>query len=391
MINQSSNEKQNPFFDIAISLLLGACIGFLTTAFIKVLQSINEAQVALNLSEPFHLLIIPPALALIYYIKRNTLFFPVKIEQLVNEKSSDYWSWAMLPIHFIGTVVGHAAGLSLGREGAAVLFSAGFVRVFRLSWRHWGAVAASIGFASILGQYWIAPIFLWELFGPTRLTQKTYALLGSMVAVLIGQYFQVPHLFLEFQAEDTLGFFTKFIFLFGFAFLMGYIMRFYKKTHRTLGDYFFKSHFALRLLTAVLLMAVLYYPEARKYQSLGLLQFSDLMHFEGSLVSAFVKLLLTLVSTSLGYLGGEFIPLVYAGTHLGAVFFSYFGHSLQLGGAFGAFVLFAAGTRLKWTSYFLLLSLLGFSWWFWAYFVMAVAVAFSGPESLYKKASEDDL
>jgi H+/Cl- antiporter ClcA len=90
------------------------------------------------------------------------------------------------------------------------------------------------------------------------------------------------------------------------------------------------------------------------------------------------------VSTSLGFFGGEFIPLVFAGVHYGSALFATYGFGAQMGAVFGAFVFFAGGTRFKWTSIVLLLGLIGIEWWFWSYFVMATAVLFSGDKSLYK-------
>jgi len=52
-------------------------------------------------------------------------------------------------------------------------------------------------------------------------------------------------------------------------------------------------------------------------------------------------------------------------------------------------LLFAAATRFRGTGYILILGLMGLSWWFWAYFLVSVALAFAGPKSLYKETSQD--
>ena len=126
-------------------------------------------------------------------------------------------------------------------------------------------------------------------------------------------------------------------------------------------------------------------PEFRKYQSLGLSQISGENFVSGSILDALSKLFLTLISTTLGFLGGEFIPLIYSGIHFGYGFFSYFGYDAMVGASLGTYLLFAAATRFKWTSYVLALSLLGFSWWFWAFFAVSIAVGFSGTRSIYRK------
>jgi H+/Cl- antiporter ClcA len=166
--------------------------------------------------------------------------------------------------------------------------------------------------------------------------------------------------------------------------MAGYLMRFYKVLYYHFADYFKSSSWGLKLFVVFLLAGFLYFPEFRKYQSLGLAQFTDLISLQASFVSAASKLFLTLLSTTVGFLGGEFIPLVFAGVHLGGSLFSLFSLNPYLGGVLGAYLLFAAGTRLKWSSYVLILGLLGFGWLFWAWYVVMISVSFSGDLSLYK-------
>ncbi len=385
---QTSN---NPFWQLLISLVFGVLIGLLTFAFTTGLASLNKAQENLNLLEPFHLLLAPLVFLFIYLVRRRTLFFPYKISEMSQETSSGHWSKMMTPTHFFGTLLSHSSGMSLGREGAVVLFSSGLVRLFKLTWAFWGPVAASIGFACILGQAWLAPVFMLELFGFTSLLQKTLSLIGAMVAVLVTRSFGTHALFAAIEFHDTSGFFMKLFVLFLFGVGVGFLMRYYKKLHRVLSLFFAKSNLFVRLLVVVLLMTFLYLPQFRIYQSLGLEQFQDLNSLTGSYETGFVKLILTLITTSLGFLGGEFIPLVFSGCFIGAAFFQTFGLSPVLGAGFGAYILFATGTRLKWTSFFLMLTLLGWGWWLWVLYVLSIATSFAGEESLYRKLQIETL
>jgi hypothetical protein len=69
----------------------------------------------------------------------------------------------------------------------------------------------------------------------------------------------------------------------------------------------------------------------------------------------------------------------------GGALFHALGADSVLGAAFGAFILFAAGTRLKWTSFFLMAFLLGWSWMLWIFFVLTISLNFAGEHSLYQK------
>ena len=377
--------NSNPYLQIAISLIAGLLIGGLTFLFLECLDSINRAQEKLNLDVPFHLALAPVVLLLLILIKRNTLFFPTKVNELAEEVSSHYWSWLMAPVNFIGALIGHASGMSLGREGAVVLFSAGFVRVLKLSWSFWGPVFSSIGFSAVLGNFWVAPVFMSELFVATSLMQKLLGMIGSITAVLLGRQLGMPHIFLPVEIQDGMGFFAKFGVLLLLSIGAGFIMRYYKQFHKAALDYFQTAHIVTLLVLASGLAALLYLPEFRAYQSLSIQAVHDLSSLKVSLVACFAKLAFTLMATALGFLGGEFIPLVYAGVNWGGALFQSLGYSSQLGAVFGAFLLFAAGTRLKWTSFVLMAFLMGWSWVLWIFFVLTIALNFSGPHSLYQK------
>ncbi|MGZ3690833.1 MAG: chloride channel protein [Pseudobdellovibrio sp.] len=387
MSNKYSNN--NPYIQLLITLIFGGVIGLLTYAFVSLLNLIDAQQALMD--QPYYLILAPLVMALIIFVKRNTLFFPTKVNEISSEVSSHYWSSIMAPAHFIGPLLSHLSGMSLGREGAVVLFSSGLVRSLKLSWHFWGPVFASIGFSSVIGNYWVAPVFMFELFESTGPIQKLMSFIGAVVAVLVTHQLEMPHLFSHYEFQDDMSFFSKFFFFFIFAFAAGLIMRYYKKLHGRLAAYFLKAQYVLPVMASVILAAALYLPEFRQYQSLGISQFSQLDTTLYSMNAALTKLAFTLISTCIGFMGGEFIPLVYSGTHFGGSFFQYFGHSSQLGGAFGAFMLFAAGTRLKWTTLFLMVPLLGFSWIFWIYYSISFAILFSGAESLYQKLRQPFL
>lgn len=377
--------NHNPYIQIFLALFLGAIVGSLTFLFVMALESINRAQADLNQNVPFHLLLAPLVLGIIILVKRNTLYFPQKVKDLNLEVTSHYWSSVMAPFHFIGPLLGHAAGMSLGREGAVVLFSAGLARVLKLSFSFWGPVLSAIGFSSIIGNYWVAPVFMFELFPRTTPMQKLCAFLGAATAVITGRQLGMPHLFLPLELKDDLGFFAKLGLFITLGVIAGYVMRYYKKAHTFLDERIRASGVPLQLFVSVLIAGFLYLPEFRMYQSLGLSYFNEISVLEPSLVKSFIKLAFTVVCTSLPFLGGEFIPMVFAGVHLGGGVFQAFGASSVIGSAAGAFILFAAATRLKWTAFFLMTSLMGFGWMLWIFFVLTIALNFAGEHSLYKK------
>ncbi len=285
--------------------------------------------------------------------------------------------------HFLGTSLSHLVGASVGREGTAVMMSAGLVRLFKLSWVFWGPIAVTIGFSAVVGQAWVSIIFMIEVFS-THWKQKLYGFIGSFVAFLLLRTLQAPHLFESFSIESDFSFFQKLLFIFLLGASAGYLMRIYKWAYFYLSDYFKKSSMLLKLFVAVLLALFLAQPSLRKFQSLGLLQIENIQNMTAHISDVVIKLFVTLLSVSLGFWGGEFIPLVYAGLHFGHVVSQFFQFDLLLGSILCAYLFFAGATRLKWTTIVLTISLVGWGWWFWVFLLVSSCVHFSGPHSIYK-------
>ncbi|AGH94856.1 chloride channel protein [Pseudobdellovibrio exovorus] len=376
---------ENPFYALFLTLLLGVLVGLVTAGFLAALNWIAGFHAQQNVAFPWHLFLIPLVLGLSEWVRRHTLYFPIKVSELRSPARPEQWSKKMSGLHFLGTLLSHVSGASVGREGASVLYSAGFVRALGLQWFFWGPIVSSMGFAAVLGQYWVAPIFMFEFFQRTSVLQKVLGLIGSTVAVLLIQSLGLPHLFSGIPVDSFVGgFWDKLLLLMILGISSGYLMRAYKAIHYRLIYFFEERQFFWRLLFSLLLVGILFIPEFRKFQSLGLDQLNNLEHLQAMWLDAPVKLSLTVLSVSLGLWGGEFIPLVYAGVHWGQSLFVSWGQSATLGALVGAYLLFAAATRMRWTSYALLLLTVGFSWWFWGWILITFTLWFAGSRSLYR-------
>ncbi len=289
----------------------------------------------------------------------------------------------MTPLHFLGSVISHMAGASVGREGVVLLMASGLVRAFQLNWSFWGPVAMGCGFSAILGNPWIGLIFVWELLS-TNVRQKIYVLMSSYFAYLLMQMLQVQHLISPIDIQQDVGVLTKFGFIFALALTSGFLMRLYKWVYLRASTFFQGTTITTRILISFILVGIFLVPEFRKYQSLGLLQLENLNDLQIGFHIPLIKLTLTLFSVTLGFWGGEFIPLIYSGLHFGASLAQFMGFNQLIGTYLGCYLFFAGATRLKWTGFFLLLSLMGFSWLGWLLLLMNLTVGFSGSGSLYQ-------
>jgi H+/Cl- antiporter ClcA len=369
-----------------VTICLGLTIGALVTAFLKSLELIaNQHQIWNAERWPIHIFFLPVVLLVLHLLKKRTLYFPSKVSELIEWKSEScrHWSAWMTPFKLLGTLLSHLAGASVGREGVAVIMAAGLVRIFQLQWSYWGPIAMGAGFAAILGNPWIGVVFISELLR-TNLRQKTFTLISSCVAFLIMQTLKVSHLIPKIEIQLEIGFFKTLFFVTVLAVSVGFIMRFYKWTYKKFSQLMKKHSIFIKLVFAFILAALLMTPELRSYQSLSLFQIQDLNNLKIGFEIPLLKLFLTLFSLVLGFWGGEFIPLVFTGLHFGASLAHILDYPQMVGAYLGCYLFFAAATRLKWTTFFLILSLMGFSWCLWLLVLINMCVGFSGDESLYK-------
>lgn len=372
--------------ELFITVCLGAVVGLLTTAFLKALQLIAVQHQIWNAEAwPLHVLFLPVVLFFLYLLKKRTLYFPTKVSELLGWKSEScgHWSIWMTPFQFIGTLLSHVVGASVGRESVVVVMSAGLIRTFRLEWIFWGPIAMGCGFSAVIGNPWIGVVFIIELLR-TSPKQKVLILISSYVATLLMQTLQVQHLIAPIEIQQDLGFFKTLFFVVALAVSVGFIMRFYKWTFLKLSSFFHKSHIGLRLLVSLALAGLLILPQMRDYQSLGVLQLESIENLKLGFHVPFLKLFFTLFSVTLGFWGGEFIPLIYTGLHYGASLGEALGFHHVVGAYLSCYLFFTCATRLKWTGFFLVLSLMGFSWCLWLLILVNLTVGFSGDKSLYR-------
>lgn len=371
-----------------VNLVLALVIGVAAAAVSYSFQAVINFSEGLRHHYPQIVLGLPILFVLTVLLRRKTLYYPYKVKDL-NEMTGDkhfFWNRWKAFYHFFGSSLSHVFGASVGREGVIVLTTTGLVRLFNLSLRYWGPVAASVGFAAITGNKWVGIIFIIEMY-TTQFSQKIWAFLGAWVAVLILQSVKFPHLLSIVSIPEADSWFKRFVFIFILGLIIGYLSRIYKKSYFFLADFFAKKNFIWALVMSLALGYALYNPLLRPLQSLSLDLVSNYssgaLMMESDMQLVLLKLVFTLFCVSLGFFGGEFVPLVLVGCGLGATSAQYFGESLLLGSTLGAFAVFAGVTRLKWTCVVLCASLMDYSMLFWVYLFFSVVHSFSGNQSIY--------
>lgn len=371
-----------------VNLVLALLIGVAAAAVSYGFQAVVNFSESLRDQYPQIVLGLPILFIITVLLKKKTLYYPYKVKELY-EMTGDktfFWNRWKSFYHFLGASLSHIFGASVGREGVIVLTTTGLVRLFNLSLRYWGPVAASAGFAAITGNKWVGIIFLIEMY-TTQFSQKVWAFFGAWIAVLILQSFKFPHLLSVVSIPDGDSWFKRFAFIFLLAMLIGYLSRAYKSSYFFLADFFAKKNIIWAIVMSLAVGYALYNPVLRPLQSLSLDLVSKFssgsLMIESDMQLVLLKLVFTLFCISLGFFGGEFVPLVLVGCGMGAVGAQYFGESLLLGSTLGAFAVFAGVTRLKWTCVVLCASLMDYTMFLWVYIFFSVLHAFSGAQSIY--------
>jgi H+/Cl- antiporter ClcA len=126
-------------------------------------------------------------------------------------------------------------------------------------------------------------------------------------------------------------------------------------------------------------------PLLKPLHSLSLETFAEIQNGHVRLDFLVLKIVFTLIFISLGFIGGDFVPLVIVGSGFGVLVAQLIGVPYQFGLVLGCMSFFTGVTRLKWTSLVLVYLLTGFSVMLWAYVCLSMTRHISGPVSLYRK------
>lgn len=266
-----------------------------------------------------------------------------------------------LPLHmasmaFLGTVVTHLFGGSAGREGTAVQMGSTLADQLN-TWFRFDSeerkillvAGAGAGFSAAIGAPWAGALFGLEVvqIGRLRFHALFECLISSFVAYGFCQWLQAPHsVFLEVENVSYSYHALGWAMLAGVCF--GLMANFF--LHLTHFVEFLQRRFVkspvLRPVVAGVLLVVLYSLEASyRYVGLGIPHIQDALQAQVSWDTSFLKAFFTALTVGSGFKGGEFVPLVYVGTHLGSFLSGWIPLPLPLLGALGFAAVFGAAAN----------------------------------------------
>ncbi len=301
----------------------------------------------------------------------------------------------MAPLVFIGTVISHLFGASVGREGTAVQMGASiadqFTYVFRLNDEGRRIVlmtGISAGFSSVFGTPLAGALFGLEILATGRMNTSAIlpCLVAAIVADRVGLMWGVEHTHYLVSSLPSLSIWTLVaVIIAGSCF--GLAARLFADGAHFIGDAMKKyvRYAPLRPFIGGLLVAtVVYATHGDRYIGLGI----------PTIVAAFQhplapwdfvgKLGFTIASLGSGFKGGEVTPLFYVGATLGNALAPLLHLPISFLAGLGFVAVFAAAANTPLASTLMAIELFGSEIRIYAALACVVAWLISGYSGIYR-------
>ncbi len=385
------------YFNAFVASLCGIISALIVSIFLVCLNFVTEFRILHSI------LIFPLPLAGLLIVFLYSLFEPrlskgtsLILEEIQSPQKT--LPLKMVPLIFVSTLLSHLCGASVGREGVAVQMSttlsdqiSKFFKLEKPDRRRVLIAGMSGGFAAALGTPWAGAVFGLEVVRGGKI--KAFSLMDSFVSAFVAYYVS---LFLgikhsRFFVSENFLFDLKTVFwialsgiLFGLVALSfsRLVHLFEKKLSLVFKNSFYKIFFG-----GVVLSLLFYLEGSFRYTGLGLSSIQEALEAPSSFRDFFYKSFFTILSLSLGFKGGEFVPLVFIGVTLGSAIGLFVPISFKLLAVAGFAALFAGAANAPLTCSLLAIEFFGFSVAPYVLIACYASYFFSGNKGIY--ASKD--
>lgn len=379
---------------ILVSIVIGVVVGSIDALFGKVLILLSNFRVE-------HFMVLIPFLSVtgmifLYLFSK----FGGKSQKgmdvvfLVGHGEEDEIPLRLIPFVMTGTWLAHLFGASVGREGVAVQLGATTANWFgrKLKLENYSSslivIGMAAGFAGLFGTPIAATFFALEVLVAGKLKYEALlpALIAAFTASATSQFLGLEKFGVPLTASLQLDF-SLFIKLVVIGIIFGLTGAAFAK-FLAVSKKFFKEkipHSILRIgIGGVVLTILLILFYQGRYSGLGtnLIEAS----FTGEQIYAYdwlLKMLLTILTVSVGFLGGEVTPLFAIGATLGVVLAALTGLPIEFSAALGYASVFGGATSTLLAPIFIGGEVFGFEYLPYFIIVCSVAYSFSKSHSIY--------
>lgn len=310
------------------------------------------------------------------------------------QKSGKTIPFKMAPFIYIGTIITHLFGGSAGREGTALQMAGAFAdqlsKPLKLnsSDRQILLIAAiAAGFGAVFGTPLAGAVFALEFYlvGKIRYNAIFPAFITAIIADYTARAMGAPHS--HFFSEPTLGLKPDFlIFSILSGVLFGLTAAFFSKTLHFLTDFFaknIKNELLRPVIGGSILVVIILIWGNTKYLGLGVPEIENSFLKVSDPQDFILKLLLTTLTISAGFKGGEVTPLFFIGATLGSALAAIFPLPVALLAAMGFLAVFAGATNTPLACLIMGLELFGSQNGIYLATAVIVSYLFSGHTGIY--------
>lgn len=380
-----------------VGLLIGGIVGFFEVIFIKGLNFVvNFRQ---SHGQCLWLLGLPLAgLSIVWLF--NTFSKSSKEGMAlifkINQGSAHQIPWALIPLMILSTWISQLFGASVGKEGVGLQIGAAisnrlgkYVPYLQNKKTILMVTGMAAGFAGVFGTPFTAVVFAMEILVSGLLEYRALAssisaaLASSWVAHHLGVYKEA--FALSYNFEFNLASHGWKLLLLGIIFgLVGAL--FAVGLHKG-HDFFekkFEDPYKRIFYCAIPLAFLLWIIMDGRYCGSGMNLIEAAVHGEDIYAWDFLlKLLFSIVSLSIGFVGGDVTPLFAVGTTLGAALAPLFDLPVPLCAALGYAAVFAAGTNTWVAPLVIGMEIFGYTYFPFFFVTCSFAFLVNGNQSIY--------
>lgn len=302
--------------------------------------------------------------------------------------------WIMAPFVYGGTLLTHVFGGSAGREGTALQMSGAiadqFSKLFRLSEQERSILLiASIaaGFGAVFGTPLAGFIFALEINRRSKLSYHSIlpTFISAILADLVTRAWGIPHTLYVVDMIPSIswlniGYAALAGIAFGFcAFLFTQLMHVTSQQYKNLIPYSPLRSF----IGGVIVVLLFWWIGNSKYMGLGIPMIVQSFSEQMELYDFALKMLLTILTLSAGFKGGEVTPLFFIGALLGNALSIWIPLPLSLLTGLGFVAVFAGATNAPLACMIMAMELFGKEILPYAFIVCLLAYVCSGKNSIY--------
>ena len=379
---------------LVLGVLTGAVCGVFGAVFYKCIVLATEFR--LENSFMIFLLPIGGILTLAIYklcrvvdIGTNQVFGSVRSEKGV--------PILLLPAIFIGSVISHICGASVGKEGAALQLGGSISSVFRKIFKLNSSSSriltmCSMGalFSAVFGTPLGACVFALEVVNIGHICSAAFfpAVVSSITAFAVSGFLKVEpeRFYLDFIPSFTVESLLKVALIAILCAFLSVILCFSLKNVHKLFEKYIKNEYLRITLGSLILIVLTVLVGSQYYNGGGIEVIHGIFSGEKVRYEAFIlKLVFTVISVSVGFKGGEIIPTLFIGSTFGYAVASLIGLNPAFGAAVGMAALFCGATNCPLATIILWTELFGSSGILFFGFSAVISFFLSGYSSLYSE------